>query len=87
MNSQEALSHAIAACPWLEARKIMLGALEAHGRHAPLPPLMGVMEEATWWAKYASTAELKAYCLASFTALPSPERGKFLTHVQARGMM
>lgn len=47
----------------------------------PLPAFLGGMEDARWWASYASVNELKAYALASFQALPGKEQSAFFRFI------
>ncbi|MHC9235910.1 hypothetical protein ACX9MO_09700 [Pseudooceanicola sp. 502str34] len=50
----------------------------------PLPPLLGVMDDATRWATWASPAELDAYCLACFKAMRPGRQAAFLDYVSGR---
>lgn len=54
------------------------------GAGYPLPFGDDVMGEAQWWASIASEREAKAYCLASFNAMPSHSQAAFLAHVDGR---
>ncbi|WP_162683361.1 hypothetical protein [Rhodobacteraceae bacterium DSL-40] len=45
---------------------------------APIPAFDEVIAEARLWASWASLAELRAYLLASWEALPDLNRSKFL---------
>ncbi|WP_157982283.1 hypothetical protein [Oceanicella sp. SM1341] len=54
------------------------------GAGMPLPALQAPMDEARWWAEWASRPELKAWCLASFEALPAADQLAFLAYVQRR---
>ena len=54
---------------------------ETEGAGPPLPPFAGVMDDARWWASFASRRELKAYALASFEAMSPRDRAAFLEHV------
>lgn len=49
---------------------------------APLPPFLGGMDEARFWASYASRSELKAYALASFEAMSAKDRAAFCRHIR-----
>ena len=51
---------------------------------APLPPLLGGMDEARSWASYASRSELKAYALASFEAMSATDQAAFFKHINQR---
>lgn len=48
---------------------------------APLPPFLGGMDEARFWASYASRSELKAYALASFEAMSAKDQAAFFRHI------
>lgn len=48
---------------------------------APLPPFLGGMDEARFWASYASRFELKAYALASFEAMSAKDQAAFFRHI------
>lgn len=50
----------------------------------PVVPLEDVVEEAAFWADYASPEELRAYAVACVMHLPSSERRAFLDTVQGR---
>lgn len=82
VDAAMALSRAIVAChpedrePMLEAA---LGYLRAG---QPVPPFTGVMAEADNWADWASPAELKAYCLATYTRMQRHDQRAFLAFVQ-----
>ena len=56
----------------------------AGGAGVPRAPLMAPMDDARWWAGIASRNELKAYCLASFEALPATDRAAFLNYVNRK---
>ncbi|MFN4173301.1 MAG: hypothetical protein ACK4GW_16250 [Pseudorhodobacter sp.] len=49
---------------------------------SPPPPLLSAMDEAASWAEWATPDERKAYCLASFNAMPLKDRASFLAYVQ-----
>ena len=51
---------------------------------APLPPFLGAMDEARFWASYASRSELKAYALASFEALSAKDKAAFFQHLNLK---
>jgi len=75
-----ALCHAIAECDPQDACEIMAAALEDLG--SPLPVLLSAMDDARWWASFATPNELKAYALACFEAMCPKVRAAFLGHVQ-----
>lgn len=52
------------------------------GAGQPIPPLLGYMDEAAFWADMAAPAELEAYCLAAFRAMPRERQAAFLAHAQ-----
>ncbi len=47
----------------------------------PLPAFLGGMDDARHWASVASPAELKAYALAAYEALPVADQNKFRWHI------
>ena len=47
----------------------------------PLPPFLNPMEDARWWASFASLKERKAYALAAYEALPLAEQAAFYDHI------
>jgi len=75
-----ALCHAIAECDPQDACEIMAAALEDLG--SPLPVLLSAMDDARWWASFATPNELKAYALACFEVMCPKVRAAFLGHVQ-----
>ncbi|MCG7623009.1 hypothetical protein [Epibacterium sp. Ofav1-8] len=50
----------------------------------PLPPFLGGMEDARFWASYASRSELKAYALACFNAMPASDQAAFFQYISAK---
>lgn len=48
---------------------------------SPLPPFLGGMDDARWWASYANRQELKAYALACFEALDPQDQAAFFRHI------
>lgn len=72
---------AIGNCDPLDACEIMEAALIDLSAGQPRPPLMSVMDEATDWADFATTAELKAYALACFNRMKPADRSAFLAYV------
>lgn len=48
---------------------------------APLPPFLGGMDEARFWASCASRSERKAYALASFEAMSAKDQAAFFRHI------
>ncbi len=49
--------------------------------HSPVPPLLGLMDEASFWADLASRNELKAYALACYKRMPPKDQAAFWAHV------
>ena len=47
----------------------------------PLPPFLGGMEDARWWASYSTRQELKAYALACFEAMAPQDQAAFVRHI------
>lgn len=47
----------------------------------PLPPFLGGMEDARFWASYATRQELKAYGLACFEAMAPQDQAAFFRHI------
>ncbi|WP_050525528.1 hypothetical protein [Pseudorhodobacter aquimaris] len=78
------LQAAIDACDPALAAIIMDEELEKLAFGQPSNTLYNVMDEASWWAGYATPAEHKAYCLASFNAMSPKDRTGFLHYVQGR---
>jgi hypothetical protein len=48
---------------------------------APLPSFLGGMDEARFWASYATRAERKAIALAAFEAMTSADQAAFFQHI------
>lgn len=72
---------AIMACDPKDALETMAVAFANLSIGMPIAPLFSVMDEAGFWADFATVNELKAYALACFTRLPVEERIAFLTYV------
>ena len=47
----------------------------------PLPTFLNPMDDARWWASFASLKERKAYALAAYEALPPHEQMAFRKHI------
>jgi len=78
----ERVSLAVSALSSLEpghAEMTAAGVIGAAG--VPLPPFLGGMDRARFWASCASRSELKAYALASFEAMPPKDRAAFFRHI------
>lgn len=76
-----ALCHAIAECEPEDAAPILEAALLSMSAGWPVPPLLGLMDEAAFWADFATGAERKAYCLACYTRMPAADQAAFLAYV------
>ncbi|MFD1794718.1 hypothetical protein ACFSC1_01845 [Paracoccus aurantiacus] len=50
----------------------------------PIPPLMGYMDEANFWADMAARDELKAYLWACWSHLNAADQAAFLAHIERR---
>ena len=48
---------------------------------SPLPSFLGGMEDARFWASFATPQELKAYALASFEAMSPQDQAAFFRHI------
>jgi len=44
----------------------------------PLPPFLDPLDDANWWANYASIEDRKAVLVASFASLPVRDQAEFL---------
>jgi len=78
------LQAAIDACDPALAAIIMDRALDDLRIGDPGVSLFNAMDEAVHWASWATPADHKAYCLASFNAMPPKARASFLYYVQGR---
>ncbi|MBL4915683.1 hypothetical protein [Szabonella alba] len=65
-----------------DAASIMSAALTRMMAGSPPPLLLSAVDEASSWAEWATPDERKAYCLASFNAMPPKDRASFLAYVQ-----
>lgn len=73
---------ALGAMETENAETLMCELLSPSGAGVPVVPLFGVMEQASFWADFATRDELKAYCLASYTRLPASDQEAFLRYVR-----
>lgn len=80
-----ALRALIDSCDPSDAALILSDALNKLRIGAPIPALMNAMDEARTWAEWATPDERKAYCLASFNAMPPKDQAGFLAYVIGRG--
>lgn len=67
--------------PW-QAEKVAAKVLDAAG--APIPPFLGGMDEARFWASIAAPSEIECYAAACFEKLPAARQSAFLGFVQGR---
>lgn len=77
-----AFCHAVAKCHPDDAAVLMVGILPLLGVGAPVPPLLGYMDAARDWARFATVPELKAHIAAAVEQLPSSDRRAALAYVQ-----
>lgn len=76
-----------ASLSWAALRSLDAGHAEAvascilSATGAPLPTFLAPMDDARWWASVASRAELKAYALSAFEALPQSDQRAFIRHI------
>lgn len=83
LTRKERGSLAYAALWSMEAAEAELVARVAlRGVGMPGVPLLGVMDEAAFWADRATVQERKAYALACYTRLSPQDRVAFLSHLQ-----
>ena len=47
----------------------------------PLPPFLGGMDDARFWASYATRQELNAFSLACFEAMAPQDHAAFFRHI------
>ncbi|MDP2739055.1 MAG: hypothetical protein Q8O82_10255 [Pseudorhodobacter sp.] len=81
LTPNERAALAFAALNSLEPDEAEMTAAAAIGSAgAPLPPFLGGMDEARFWASYANPAELKAYTLAAFEAMQAKDQAAFLDY-------
>ncbi|WP_439570166.1 hypothetical protein [Roseovarius mucosus] len=73
---------ALRALPINDALAVSLEVIGAAGR--PMPAALGGMGTARNWAMMATRAELKAYALASFEAMPPGDQAAFLDHINPK---
>ncbi|ROT99069.1 hypothetical protein [Histidinibacterium lentulum] len=55
--------------------------LALRGAGAPLPPFLGGMADARFWASRASPAERKAYALAAYEAMSPSDQAALFRHI------
>ena len=54
--------------------------------HTPLPPFLGGMDEARFWAASATPSERKAIALAAFEAMSRTDQAAFFRHISEMEM-
>jgi hypothetical protein len=83
LDPAERYSLAVAALMSLEAQDAEEVVAEVfEGAGYPLPQFLDEpLDDAQWWADGANPAELRAYCLAAFTAMPRRDQADFLAFV------
>lgn len=76
-----ALCLAIAECDPEDAAPILEAALTSMCAGAPIPPLLGVIDEAFFWADFATPHEIDAYALACVNRMAPNRKTAFLAYV------
>jgi predicted outer membrane lipoprotein len=59
----------------------MASAASLRAAGAPLPPFLGGMDDARFWASCASRSELKAYAAAAYEAMTPADQAAFFRHI------
>ena len=75
---------AVTSLPREDRLPLLELAVDHYRAGQPIPPLMGYMDEAAFWADCASRDELKAYAVACFNRLCPSDQAAFLGYVQGR---
>ncbi|WP_299907661.1 hypothetical protein [uncultured Paracoccus sp.] len=83
-SAARVLSRAVADCDPSDRLPFLELMIEALRPGQPLPIFSAIMTEAREWAAWASRAELKAFCLASYEAMSGPDQAAFLGHLDRR---
>ncbi|AUH34648.1 hypothetical protein [Paracoccus tegillarcae] len=78
------LCAAVAACDPRDRLFLLELLIEALRPGQPMPIFNAIMTEARDWAAWATRAELKAFCLASYEAMSGPDQAAFLGHLDRR---
>ncbi|WP_291734069.1 hypothetical protein [Leisingera sp. F5] len=83
MTIEERTGLAWAALRALEDTEQVEMVAEAILNHAgsPLPTFLSPMDDARWWASFASLKERKAFARAAYEALPLKEQMAFRRHI------
>ena len=84
LTANERVALAFAALNSLEPEEAELTAAAAIGsaNSPPIPALISEMDEAGFWADWATRDRLKAYCLACFTRMSEADQVAFLCYVR-----
>lgn len=83
MSKHKSESRAPAALPSCEPKRAgATGNTARAGAGMPVAPLLGTIDEASFWADIASATELKAYCVACYQRLSPDDRRAFLEWAQ-----
>ena len=83
-EERAALAWAVLRSLTFEQVELVVGTIFPEVARSPLPPVFDIAEEAAFWADWATSDELAAYCLACFNRLSPARRGEFLDFVQGR---
>jgi hypothetical protein len=67
--------------PW---QAEMAAAKVLNAADAPIPPFLGGMDEARFWASIATPSEIDCYAAACFEVMPAARQSAFLGFVQGR---
>jgi len=59
----------------------MTAAASLSSAGAPLPPFLGGMDDARFWASWASRSELKTHALAAYEAMSAKDQLAFYRHI------
>jgi antirestriction protein len=65
----------------VEACEIMAGALEQYALEWPIAPMLGIMDQASFWADMATQDEAKAYALACYNRLTPANKAAFRDYI------
>lgn len=85
LSAAERMALAFSALRSLDPEHAKAAAAVAIGTaSAPLPPFLGGMDEARFWASCASRSERKAYALAAFEAMGTADQAAFLHHISQK---
>lgn len=79
-----ALIEALMDCDREDRLPMLEALLEGMRAGEPIAAFGSIMAEATFWASWASRAELKAYCAASYARLGPDDQSAFRAFAQER---